>query len=171
MTDASSSASTGLDLFRCERQRSTMTRSGCTRMWLSAQAERPHPWEARHKCATCPIGAGHAGQTMSSVAEAVAALRLICPRCNRPSDRQIKGLICVGCYNRQLEAIKGVNGKGGKPRLKLRSERVIVIENGTARLAQHQHALNLIEIIIIEARHAAGPLAFARAKPVLPTAA
>jgi hypothetical protein len=108
-----------MELFTCERQNMRLTAAGCSRLWLSAQNkdDSPKPWEGRAACVTCSIGAKNSGRTVSPVAEVVALLSKICPRCERLTDRLIRKQLCVSCYNRQCEADRGKNAKGGVPRL------------------------------------------------------
>ena len=104
-------------MFTCERQRARLSVPGCIRMWKSAQAERPAPWQGTHHCLTCPIGAAHAGQKPEEAVHkrAEEAVRLFCPRCQRQAMRLIHGLSCISCFNRQREMIRGKNAKGNPP--------------------------------------------------------
>ena len=151
-------------LFLCERQRARLTVGACARLWLSANdAERkPHPWEGRHACITCPIGAANAGRPMSPVAAEVMALRTICPRCLCPSDRIIKDLLCISCYNRDAEARRRRNAKGGLPRLcaMLHSVNVVKQAAGALDIISVELALSAGEVIVHQARHAESTLSF-----------
>lgn len=104
-------------MFDCDRMRARLTVAGCTRNWRAAQAERPAPWDSKHHCLSCPIGAAHAGQPPEEARHkrAEEAVRLFCPRCQRPSARLINGLHCVSCYNRVREIARGRNCKGNPP--------------------------------------------------------
>jgi hypothetical protein len=106
-----------IETFRCDRQGMSLTVAGCKRLWTSAQANRPDPWEGRHACLSCPIGAGHCGQSAEDarIAAATEALRKFCPRCTRRASRLINGQFCVSCYNRTRELARGKNGKGNAP--------------------------------------------------------
>jgi hypothetical protein len=103
--------------FRCDRQGMTLTVAGCKRLWTSAQERRPDPWEGRHACLSCPIGATHCGQSSADAKAAAAteALRKFCPRCSRRATRLINGEFCVSCYNRVREIARGRNCKGNPP--------------------------------------------------------
>ena len=92
-----------LDMMRCDRQSMTLTKSGCARLWRSAQDKRPSEWEGRFVCLTCAVGAANAGGSISVTASETEALRTICPRCQRRTLRFIGGRICVSCYNRERE--------------------------------------------------------------------
>lgn len=127
-------------LFLCERQKTSLTHVGCARMWLAARDPNkgtPKPWEGRAVCVTCPIGAAHAGQTISPVAESVALICKLCPRCLRVTERLINGKFCISCYNRDEEAKRGKNAKGGTPRLCSQlHEETIAISGGAAITVQ-----------------------------------
>lgn len=97
-----------IELFRCETQRLDLTKASCANFHLR-----------RHTvaCARCPIGAHHAGRR----APAETATRNECVRCQRQDGarRLIHGRICVSCFNRQGEVIRGYDRKGNVPRLTL----------------------------------------------------
>jgi hypothetical protein len=151
-----------LDLFTCERQKMRLTAPGCSRLWLSAQNDPPKEWEGRASCVTCPIGAANAGRTISPVAESVAVLAKICPRCFRQSDRLIKKLLCVSCYNRQAEADRGYNAKGSRPRLcsALHVQHFAVIEGGRSRHVAAPQVTSLVEAIIALSKQATDRVCF-----------
>ena len=146
------------ELFTCERQSMRLTARGCSRLWLSAQEKdnQPKPWEGRAACVTCPIGAMNSGQQISPVAESVALLQKICARCLRQGDRIIQGRLCVSCYNRQAEADKGSNAKGGKPRLcaRLREYEVAVARGDEIEIVHRGRVTGATEIIMCLARRA-----------------
>ena len=97
-----------LQLFRCHAQHMDLSREACASFHLR-----------RHTvaCARCPIGAHHAGRR----APAETATRNECVRCQRQDGarRLIHGRICVSCFNRQGEVIRGYDRKGNVPRLTL----------------------------------------------------
>lgn len=90
------------------------------------------------------------------------ALRTICPRCLRPSDRFIKDLMCVSCYNRDAEARRRRNSKGGLPHLCAILHTVdIAIQAGDALdIISVELATSAGEIIVHQARHAESTMAF-----------
>lgn len=61
-------------------------------------------------CKTCPIGAKHAGVKIVNTIS-----RAVCARCFKSASRLIRGAVCVSCYNREREYIKGKNAKGMFP--------------------------------------------------------
>ncbi len=158
--------------FRCERQRATLSTTACARMWRTAQerAAPPQPWESLAHCYGCPIGARHAGRPDLVPFAPATALRLICPRCTRQAARLIHGRLCISCYNRELEARKGRNAKGSRPRLcaVLHAAELAVIEGdgggaGTVRHVRQAPVVSLAEAMLTIARAAKAPLAFGRA--------
>jgi hypothetical protein len=66
-----------------------------------------------NRCAGCTVGAEHAGEKVVAVSPVQA--HKICCRCFRSSSRLIRGVICVSCFNRELELVKGKNAKGLPP--------------------------------------------------------
>lgn len=108
-----------LDMVDCAPQRMRLTRQGCARLWTSTQDPKrpPQPHEGRWECRHCPIGAANAGGVVAPAAAALESLALICPRCERATDRIINDWLCVSCYNRHREAMAGRNAKGGRPQL------------------------------------------------------
>lgn len=108
-----------IETFTCDRQGATLTKPACARMWRSTRERRPQPWEGRHACIGCPLGAAHAGEAPEAAAATRAAetLRRVCPRCSRPASRLINKQFCVSCYNRTREVARGRNAKGNPPRV------------------------------------------------------
>lgn len=89
----------------------------CVKRWQAAQQSVPAAWDSLSHCRGCPIGAVRAGSTVAvaNAAAAADAIRAVCPRCERPSPRQINSRWCTSCYNRTREASIGKNAKGGRP--------------------------------------------------------
>jgi hypothetical protein len=165
-----------LEMFDCTRLRARMTTRACGKQWLRANTAtdrhgkpvEPPAWESLHHCLRCPIGAERNGKTVSSVADMVADLRSICPRCQRVSDRLVNvhgdrsRPLCISCYNRHAEVDEGRNAKGQQPtKLKLRTVRLHVIENGRARVARMENVTSASEAVLTLARRATGPMQFA----------
>jgi hypothetical protein len=76
--------------------------------------------------------------------------------------------LCVSCCNRHYEVEKGRNAKGGKPeKLKLRTVRLQVIQDGQAKVVTMEKVTSAAEAILTLARQAKSPLQFAYA-PMLP---
>lgn len=140
----------------------TLSLPGCVRLWRSARENPPKPWEARAHCVGCALGAQRAGEAAPSPgADAVAALASICPRCERPTDRLINGRHCVSCYNREREAVRGRNAKGGRPRLcdVLHSVELAVGGPGTIRVERVDRVATRAEALALVARAAGRAIA------------
>lgn len=103
----------GISYFGCETLRAKLPVTECATMWRKANRGTPEQREMRSACKNCPIGANHAGESASSI----SPLRntKICGRCQRPSRRLVSKHLCVSCYNRQAEWLKGKNAKGCIP--------------------------------------------------------
>jgi hypothetical protein len=150
--------------FNCNALRMRLSTAGCARLWRSAQTDRPHPWEGRAACRSCPIGARNAGEKASPVALYVDRLRSVCARCLRPAPRQIRGRWCVSCYNRQREADKGANAKGGRPRLCDQLGQVtLTVSDGTGeQIAEFNQVVSVAEVLAVVGRKATAPMRFGR---------
>lgn len=100
------------EYFRCEKLSATLGTESCADMWRKAHSgeNTAHRYE---KCKGCCIGARHAGEGEASMSLLFG--RRICARCHKLSRRFVYNDICVSCYNRQREWIKGRNARGTKP--------------------------------------------------------
>lgn len=98
-------------MFRCEPLRATVSTRTCASNWEGCQDDPEHP--RFYNCSRCPIGAAHAGQTVTTASPIKGAP--ICGRCQRFTDRLVRGHLCVSCYNRQCEVLTGKNAKGSAP--------------------------------------------------------
>jgi len=100
----------GKQYFRCQPLSATLGVEACASNWRRAQdAEETGLW----RCRVCPTGALHAGETAANLWQHRGAT--ICSRCQRGAARLIKGWLCVSCYNREREFIRGANAKGSYP--------------------------------------------------------
>lgn len=108
-----------LEVFDCEPQEAALTRRGCASRWDRAQAARKRRGEdseahdALGACRTCPIGALHAGKDPTISSPDYGSDQ--CPRCGFGTTRMVGNRICVSCYNRETEFLKGRNARGNKP--------------------------------------------------------
>jgi hypothetical protein len=154
------------ELVECPPMRSRMTKAGCVRMWSSTREQPPAPHEARSACIGCALGPQRAGidvaaaQAQARAAAVAEAMRHVCPRCERPTTRLIRGRTCVSCYNRTGEAIRGRNAKGTPPvRIleRIRTESLaICAPAGEVRVVVVEHVTSRTEAAAIVAR-VAGP--------------
>jgi hypothetical protein len=167
-----------IETFRCDRQAMTLSRPGCARLWLAAQAQAPKPFESKWHCRACPIGAANAGQAApqdtADEAAAVIALEDLCPRCYRKGNRLIGDHLCVSCYNRAREVVRGKNRKGNRPKVveaKFIAVDVVVSEPGSSASVAPRRFSNVMsseEAMLFAAKQAKGkPLTFSRPNAVL----
>jgi hypothetical protein len=70
----------------------------------------------RQKCRRCPAGATSLG-TDKYLERSILFNSKTCARCERWSLRLVRGVVCVSCYNRELENAKGLNKHGNPLRL------------------------------------------------------
>lgn len=122
----------GVSYFACEKLRAKFPVETCADMWRKANRGTIEERELRSACKNCPIGATHAGEPISSI----SPLRntKLCGRCRRPSRRLVHKHLCVSCFNRQAEFLKGKNAKGCAPvRMRPLSPRTIGFQHGTVR--------------------------------------
>ena len=101
------------EYFGCSRLSATLNRDSCASMWR--QANSSGQVTTRHeKCKGCLIGALHAGES-SEISTSMLMGKRICARCHKLSRRFVQNDICVSCYNRQREWLRGRNARGTKP--------------------------------------------------------
>jgi hypothetical protein len=67
-----------------------------------------------YQCKSCQIGACHAGRAVS------IKKRRECLRCRCWASKLVSGLLCVSCYNRQQEVLKGRDRRGRPPHVTCR---------------------------------------------------
>lgn len=100
----------GLHLFQCEPYRARLTSKACAARYREANDARGREAERIVHCRSCPIGASHAGVDQTYFSQYYDTL--LCPRCHKTWLRIIKGRVCVSCYNRERELVRGYNAKG-----------------------------------------------------------
>ena len=99
----------GFTAFRCEPLRASLSPRACGQN----HSDRRHP-----ACHACPIGQRHAAEHSLRVHQSKPATT--CARCERlPGRRLLEHGICISCYNRQREVIRGRDRKGNLPGLQL----------------------------------------------------
>lgn len=99
------------EFFACSRLSATLSSASCAGMWRHANLEKE---SYRHeKCKGCQIGAFHAGEKEMSSSKLMG--KKICARCHKLSRRFVRNDICISCYNRQQEWVKGRNARGTTP--------------------------------------------------------
>lgn len=99
----------GFSAFRCEPLKASLSARACGQN----HSERRHP-----ACQACPIGQQHAAEHSLTVHQSKPTAT--CVRCERqPGRRLLEHGICISCYNRQREVIRGRDRKGNMPGLQL----------------------------------------------------
>ncbi len=150
------------DLFLCERTRTRLTEAGCARMWRSVGERPPAPYETRHACLGCEIGARHAGVSPEAarVAAREAELLPVCARCGAQGRRMIGRLHCVSCYNRAREVRVGCDARGRIPRFAVRFHAVSLVlvlpSSATPAIRRCDDVAGRPEAILLAAKRAAG---------------
>lgn len=93
---------------------------------LSAKSCAANHAERRNEsCVQCAIGRHHAGELGMRVHRAKPTG--FCIRCERRTTRRmLEHGICISCYNRQREVLRGRNGKGVRPLLQLYTADVLI---------------------------------------------
>ena len=111
---------TGLLVFDCPKMNASLSAAACSKSYLHQQT---------FSCMGCPIGRHHAGRLPLPVPRKsygayddektplAAIIARKCTRCGRAEHRLLAGVLCLSCYNRQRECIRGKNSKGQFPKL------------------------------------------------------
>lgn len=156
--------------FRCERY-GVMRDEACARAWMAApEASRGGRLAG---CVGCEIGRRHAG--MPAPEKVHAAPSLVCVRCRRSSAdgkgggfgsvgrvRFVRGLICVSCFNREREVIKGRDAKGNRPGLVLLPLEVATVDGQRRRaVARVPLARDRVEVALTALRGGAAMVGWA----------
>lgn len=151
-------------MFDCERLHARLTAPSCAARWKKAAERLPDPASSLSHCRSCPIGAAHAGVTVSPVEAGADSWRNVCCRCLRHADRLIRDRHCVSCYNRDREARLGRNAKGGRPHLcdQLGTVTVAVRRAGAVELVTAQRVTGIAEVMVAIARATKVPISFGR---------
>lgn len=106
----------GFQAFRCEPLKASLSAKSCA---------ANHSEKRNESCVQCPIGQHHAGEQGMRVHRAKPTG--VCVRCERRTTRRMLGHgICISCYNRQREVLRGRNGKGVRPLLQLYAADVLI---------------------------------------------
>jgi hypothetical protein len=111
-----------LQVFTCDRLKSVLTKEACAANYTRSNAPL--------SCKGCPIGSAHAyglnyRDKSDRHATAEAAHGLSCIRCERNVHTATKYIarfrltrkhtLCLNCFNREREVVRGYNAKGAKP--------------------------------------------------------
>lgn len=101
--------------FECPNKKTLiLSTQSCGQFYLSAQAQS-RDVEAGHElfdCINCPLGRTHADCDDKLMRQ---PRNRTCTRCGRGDLRLIGRTLCVGCFNRSREVLRGKNSKGSYP--------------------------------------------------------
>lgn len=100
----------GCRVFRCEAYQAKLSARACAGRFVAAQSAKDEYLDPIAKCRMCPIGAAHAGTTVTHYSRVFE--KRICPRCLKGTTRMIGNRRCVSCYNRERELRFNRNRKG-----------------------------------------------------------
>ena len=103
------------EMFRCQTWRANLAVPSCAARWRKAQKARGEDAVIEWRlCASCPIGAAHAGEPQMPRAANFGTN--VCCRCRRGTLRRMIGQRhCISCWNREAEWRKGRNARGNAP--------------------------------------------------------
>ena len=103
-----------LRLFRCPTYRCDLSPTSCAERFRAAQSltDQAGVGHPAFSCKRCPIGAAHADAKSFKPKR-----KAECLRCGQWSYKLVRGLLCVGCYNRQQEVLKGADRRGHQPKV------------------------------------------------------
>lgn len=93
----------------------TLSTSSCAERYriTQSQANQIDTGHMLFRCLSCDIGRAHAA--MGGIPMRHPRMK-DCFRCGRTDLRLIDRALCIGCFNRQREAVVGKNGKGSFPK-------------------------------------------------------
>lgn len=146
--------------FRCEPLCATLSVEACAGNWRRAQ-DNSDDRIGSLRCRACPTGAVHAGETAANLWYGRG--QTICSRCHRGATRLIGGWLCVSCYNREREWVKGRNARGQAPSKMppLARREIRVFEAGRRRLVSREHTQSAAELIVSTLRDSRESVVFA----------
>jgi len=106
-----------LQMFTCPNISGNLrlTTNSCSAQWGKAAEKKPEKGDFLFECRGCEIGAINSGVIDTSNLRKPGEIDRMCCRCHRGAKNFVYKRLCISCYNRGLEVIKGVNAKGSKP--------------------------------------------------------
>ncbi|HET7674633.1 MAG TPA: hypothetical protein VFL54_03830 [Gammaproteobacteria bacterium] len=156
-----------VELFTCPRHAGNLRLmpASCAAMWQKATHAKPE--DRLFPCRGCEIGARHAGHDPDEACGRLPA-ESICARCHRQPRRFVYGRICVSCFNRQQEWLKGRNAKGRPPMFlpALSTVRLAYMERGARHAVAVDHVANPLEAVLSIVHQAGKRMAFTRSPEV-----
>src|ERR1700733_3595145 len=141
-------------MFTCSKRGGlTLSTRGCGRIWESANGPKPPDHhEGRYACRGCPIGeSNHTGKPPDPYAALRESVRRICSRCGRVTDRLINADtfgLCISCFNRHGEVLRGKNARGTVPALSalLHTEQAQVTTDSGSHILTRHNVLSFTEL-------------------------
>lgn len=100
----------------CLQYNGTFSKDFCAKSHERSNSKEAIALMWRTKCRQCPVGAKSLGSDEYLDRSTLFGSK-ICSRCERQSNRLVRGVICLSCYNRELEHITGLNAKGNPLKL------------------------------------------------------
>lgn len=136
----------GKPMFQCEKRRASLLTTSCSKMW--AEGNRKGSDDRFWLCKGCSIGAHHAGVGDSTLSPIYAAP--VCARCGVGATRLIHGHLCVSCYNRSLEYLKGRNARGNAPvtHPKLHRLKIRYMAGGRVKSLEKPNVVSCLELVV-----------------------
>jgi hypothetical protein len=153
----------GLRFFDCLPYRARLSTKSCADRWRQAQHARGDAAARFEKCQRCPIGAAHAGEAVTYISPLFG--KPICCRCGKASMRRmiLRGTLCISCFNRQNEFIRGKNAKGNPPTKMAPLDRRTVryaVEGAGVETLTLKHSRDMAELMVAVLRKTRGRIAF-----------
>lgn len=141
-----------MEMVDCTPNRARITLSACQRMWNAARKRAPAVWESGNACRTCVLGALRNGGTPRTGFEEVVSD--CCPRCGRTGARKVAHDLCVSCYNRQAEFLRGRTRRGKPCNLRLGCVSVGMVREGALSDPRRTLARDASEVIVAQSKTA-----------------
>lgn len=93
-------------MLHCHRGLGSVTVHACADSFQSCK----HGRHTHRPCVGCPVGAALSGEKKQTQVPAK-----LCLRCGKMARRLIRSSVCLSCYNREREYLKGRNARGHMP--------------------------------------------------------
>ena len=117
---------------------------------------------ASARCIGCPLGAAHAGRDAYR-RSAMIKWSTLCARCGCGNTRIVSGRICISCFNRGTEFLRGRNGRGNAPILATPVRPMAIsysIDGSEVQTLRVSQSADHAELALTVLRTANGPVTF-----------
>jgi hypothetical protein len=147
----------GATFFDCTRLHAGLSTSACADMWRAANERRSERYTA---CQSCVVGAAHAG--VSNASRSPIRNALVCARCARGATRLIHKHLCISCFNRERELMRGRNARGMIPTklAPLAPRQICYLTNGRVVIKRMERTTHSAELVIATLRDEIHAVAF-----------